>query len=64
MKVASTLGAPRIGMTISGQCVSISPSRLTSWNSGTMITSLGTSSPSRTTTNNALAPRNRIRANA
>jgi hypothetical protein len=51
-------------MTTSGQCVSISPSALTIRNSGTMVTSAGTRSPTSTTTNSTCPPGSRIRANA
>src|SRR5699024_1470451 len=64
MNVASTLGAPRIGITINGQCVSIRPSEFTILNSGTIVTSEGTSNPVSTTTNSTFAPGNWIRANA
>lgn len=64
MNVASTLGAPRIGMRISGQCVSVSPAEWNSRNNGTIVTSLGISRPTRMTRNNAFEPRKRMRANA
>jgi hypothetical protein len=64
MNTARTAGAPRIGMTISGQCVLIRPRVLTIRNSGTIVTSDGTSRPTSTSTNRAFAPGNRIRANA
>ena len=61
--VPSTLGAPKIGMTISGQCVLVSPRSSTSRNSGMIVTSLGTISPMRISPN-TFSPRNRMRANA
>jgi hypothetical protein len=64
MKIDSTAGAPKIGITINGQCVSIRPMPLTRRNSGTIVTSLGTSRPTSTIRNSALAPGKRIRANA
>lgn len=64
MKVASTLGAPRIGTRISGQWVSVSPSPWNIWNSGTIVTSLGMSSPSSTTTKRTFWPGKRMRAKA
>ncbi len=64
MKLASTHGAPNAVTRISGQWVLISPARLNTWNSGTIVTSLGTSRPVSTTRNRAFAPGNRIRAKA
>ncbi len=64
MKVASTHGAASAVTRISGQCVLIRPTCLNIWNSGTMVTSLGTSRPTSTTRNRAFAPGNRIRAKA
>lgn len=61
--VASTLGAPKIGTMISGQCVFVSPRSSTSRNSGMIVTSLGTISPTRISPKN-FSPRNRMRANA
>ncbi len=64
MKVASTLGAPKIGTRISGQWVSTMPQRWNIWNSGTIVTSLGISSPVRTPGTATFAPGNRMRAKA
>jgi hypothetical protein len=64
MKIASTHGAPKIGTMINGQCVFVIPSDWKSWNSGTIVTSLGMSRPVSTTTNSAFWPGNRMRANA
>ncbi|MNI88755.1 hypothetical protein D3C73_1460840 [compost metagenome] len=64
MNVASTHGAASAVTRISGQWVLIIPHCLNIWNSGTMVTSPGTSSPTSTTRNSALAPGNRMRAKA
>ena len=61
MNVASTLGAPKIGTRISGQCVSIIPSRLNIWNSGTIVTSLGISRPVEHDHEQRVCPGNRMR---
>ena len=62
--VAKTLGAPKIGTRISGQCVLTMPQLRNIWNSGTIVTSLGIRSPTSTIMKTMLAPGNLMRAKA
>lgn len=64
MKVARTLGAPSIGIKISGQWVLTRPSESNIRYSGMIVTSFGTSRPASTTRKTTPAPRNLIRAKA
>ena len=62
--VASTHGAASAVTRMSGQCVLMRPTCLNIWNSGTIVTSPGTSSPMSTTRNSRFWPGKRMRAKA